>query len=82
MSTDLDRLMQLVVTRHIWGKGLSAEQMQERLSSVLDEGRRHLVTVRKAGGGRLGIEFAAGLGDVERAFKEAAKSSPPSDLPS
>ena len=80
MSTDLDRLMQLVVTRHVWGKGLSAEQMQERLASALDEGRRHLVKVRNAKGGRLGIEFDPELGDVEQAFKNASKSTPPNGL--
>ena len=81
MSSDLDRLMQLVVTRHVWGKDLNAQQMQERLASALDEGRRHLVTVRKTKDGRLGIEFHAGLGDVERAFNEAAKTAP-NNLPS
>lgn len=54
--------------------------MQERLASVLGAGRRHLVTVRKASDGQLGIEFHAGLGDVEQAFKDAAKSAPPSAL--
>ena len=39
LPADLRRLMQLVVTRHGWGKGLTAEQMQERLASALDEGR-------------------------------------------
>lgn len=46
VPADLARLMQLVVTRHAWGKGLTAEQMQEKLASVLDDGRTHLVSVR------------------------------------
>ncbi|WP_407194300.1 hypothetical protein [Bradyrhizobium sp. STM 3566] len=50
--------------------------MQETLASALDEGRRHLVTVRKAQGGRLEIEFNPELGDVGRAFAEAAKGAP------
>lgn len=72
MSSDLDRLMQLVVTRHEWGKGLNAKQMQDRLSSALDEGRRHLIKVRTARNGRLGIEFDPALGDVEGAFNRAS----------
>jgi hypothetical protein len=76
LPVDLERLMELVVTRLVWGRGLSAEQMQEKLASALDEGRRHLVTVRAAEDGRLGIEFAPELGDVGRAFVEASKSAP------
>lgn len=49
--------MELVVTRHVWGRDLAAEQMQEKLASVLDEGRRRLVAVRKSKNGRLEIEF-------------------------
>jgi hypothetical protein len=73
---DLERLMELVVTRHVWGRSLSAEQMQETLASALDESRRHLVTVRKAKSGRLEIEFSPELGDVGRAFIEASTSAP------
>jgi hypothetical protein len=39
LRDDLNRLMELVVTRHVWGRDLAAEQMQEKLASVLDEGR-------------------------------------------
>lgn len=39
----------------------------------LDEGRRHLVTVRKAESGRLEIDFKPELG---RAFIEASKGVP------
>lgn len=73
---DLARLMELVVTRHIWGRGLAAEQMQETLASALDEGRRHMVTVRRGQGGQLEIEFAPELGDVGQAFVEASKRAP------
>ncbi len=73
---DLARLMELVVTRHVWGQSLSAEQMQEALASALDESRRHLVTVRRANSGRLEIEFNPELGDVGRAFVEASNSAP------
>jgi len=76
MPPDLKRLMELVVTRHVWGRQLSAEQMQERLASALDDGRRHLVTVRKAKSGRLEIGFAPELGDVGRAYLEASKTIP------
>lgn len=76
LPADLKRLMELVVTRHIWGNQLSAEQMQEQLASALDEGRRHLVNVRKAESGRLEIEFNPELGDVGRAFIEASESAP------
>jgi hypothetical protein len=55
---------------------LNAEQMQEKLASALHDGRRHLVTVRKGERGRLDIQFAPELGDVERAFVEAWKSAP------
>ena len=78
MRADLDRLMELVVTRHVWGRGLDAEQIREKLASVLDEGRRHLVSVRKGQGGRLEIEFSPELGDVGQAFVEAAKNVPTS----
>lgn len=71
---DLARLMQLVVTRHVWGKGLTAEQMREKLASALDEGRTDLVSVRTLVSGRLEVEFDAKLGDVGRAFEEASKS--------
>lgn len=74
--SDLARLMELVVTRHIWGRGLEPEQMQETLASALDQGRRHMVTVRRAQSGQLEIEFAPELGDVSRAFVEASKSAP------
>jgi len=73
---DLKRLMELVVTRHVWGRRLSAEQMQERLASALDDGRRHLVTVRRARSGRLEIGFAPELGDVGRAYIEASQTAP------
>lgn len=68
--------MELVVTRHVWGRGLTAEQMQETLASALDEGRRHLVSVCEAESGRLEIEFKAELGDVGRAFVEASATAP------
>jgi hypothetical protein len=42
--------------------------MQEELASALDEGRRSLVTVHEAQGGRLEIAFAPELGNVGRAF--------------
>jgi hypothetical protein len=76
LPEDLKRLMQLVVTRHVWGRDLSAVQMQEKLAAALDDGRRHLVTVRKEDDGRLGVEFAPELGDVGRAFSEASKAAP------
>jgi len=76
VPADLEHLMELVVTRHVWARGLNAEQMREQLASVLDEGRRHLVTVREEAGGRLGIEFDPELGDVGRAFVEASKGAP------
>lgn len=76
LPEDLKRLMELVVTRHIWGDQLDAGQMQEQLASVLDEGRRHLVTVRPSKSGRLEIEFKPELGDVGRAFLEASKGAP------
>jgi hypothetical protein len=57
-------------------KSLSAPQMQQELSSALDEGRRHLVTVHQEKDGRLGIEFDPELGDVERAFTEASEGTP------
>lgn len=76
LPVDLERLMELVVTRHVWGRDLTAEQMQETLASALDEDRRHLVKVCTAEDGRLGIEFAPELGDVGRAFVEASKSAP------
>ncbi|MHC2521681.1 hypothetical protein [Bradyrhizobium diazoefficiens] len=72
---DLARLMQLVVTRHVWGKGLTAEQMREKLASALDDGRTHLVSVRTLVSGRLEVEFDAKLGDVGRAFEEASKAA-------
>lgn len=50
--------------------------MRATLAATLDEGRRHLVTVREEEDGRLGIEFAPELGDVGRAFVEASKSAP------
>jgi hypothetical protein len=74
--SDLARLMELVVTRHVWGRGLEAEQMQETLPSALDEGRRHMVTVRRGQSGQLEIEFAPELGDVGRAFIEASEAAP------
>lgn len=74
--SDLARLMELVVTRHIWGRGLEAEQMQATLASALDPGRRHMVIVRRAQSGQLEIEFAPELGDVGRAFVEASKIAP------
>lgn len=77
VPADLARLMQLVVTRHVWGKGLTAEQMQERLAFALDEGRTRLVSVRTLVSGRLEVEFDARLGDVGRAFKEASKATTP-----
>lgn len=76
LPADLERLMELVVTRHVWGSKLDAEQMQETLASALDVGRRHLVTVREEEDGRLGIEFDPELGDVGRAFVEASKGAP------
>ncbi|OAF14127.1 hypothetical protein AXW67_00590 [Bradyrhizobium neotropicale] len=81
MPADLERLMGLVVTRHVWGRGLDTEQMQEKLAAALDEGRRHLVTVRKGKNGRIDIEFNPELGDVGRAFDEASKAAP-NNLPS
>jgi hypothetical protein len=69
-------LMDLVVTRHVWGRNLRAEQMQKKLASALDDGRRHLVTVCLQEDGRLGIEFAPELGGVKRAFVEALKGAP------
>jgi hypothetical protein len=68
--------MELVVTRHVWGRGLGAEQMREKLVSALDESRRHLVSVREGQGGRLEIEFSPELGDVGRAFIDASKGVP------
>ena len=76
LPSDLRRLMELVVTRHVWGRGLSAEQMQAKLASTLDEGRRHLVTVRSGTAGRFEVEFNPELGDVGRAFAEASKGAP------
>lgn len=76
VPADLKRLMELMVTRHVWGRSLSAEQMQAKLRSALDVGRRHLVTVRKGERGRLDMQFAPKLGDVERAFAEASKGAP------
>lgn len=76
LPADLKALTELVVTRHVWGRQLSAEQMQEKLASALDEGRRHLVTVRRAERGRLEIGFSPELGDVGRAFVEASKTAP------
>lgn len=76
LPSDLKRLMELVVTRHVWARGLDAEQMQEKLASALDEGRRHLVTVRNGENGRPEIEFNPELGDVGRAFIEASKTAP------
>lgn len=73
---DLARLMELVVTRHIWGRGLTAEQMQDTLASALDEGRRHLVRVRKGQDGQIEIQFKAELGDVGHAFVDASKRAP------
>ncbi|MDA9523058.1 hypothetical protein XI06_22950 [Bradyrhizobium sp. CCBAU 11434] len=70
------RLMELVVTRHVWGRGMDAEQMRKHLASALDEGRRHLVNVREGQNGRLEIEFAPELGDVGQAFADAAKGAP------
>ncbi|WP_161491282.1 hypothetical protein [Bradyrhizobium neotropicale] len=55
--------------------------MQEKLAAALDEGRRHLVTVRKGKNGRIDIEFNPELGDVGRAFDEASKAAP-NNLPS
>jgi hypothetical protein len=31
LPADLKRLMELVVTRHVWGRNLNAEQMQRSL---------------------------------------------------
>lgn len=76
IPSDLDRLMKLVVTRHVWGRGLSAEQMQARLAAALDENRRHLVAVRIGKAGRLEIEFSPQLGDLGRAFAEASRGAP------
>ncbi|NOJ46046.1 hypothetical protein [Bradyrhizobium archetypum] len=78
---DPNRLMELVVTRHVWGWGLSPEQMQEKLAAALDEDRRHLVAVRRKEDGRLAVEFSPELGDVGRAFIEASKAAP-TNLPS
>ncbi|MGY4467649.1 hypothetical protein ACVWWK_003358 [Bradyrhizobium sp. LB9.1b] len=75
VPADLARLMQLVVTRHVWGKGLTAEQMRDRLASALDKDRAHLVSVRTLVSGRLEVEFDAQLGDVGRAFEEASKAA-------
>jgi hypothetical protein len=50
--------------------------MQEKLASALDDGRRHLVSVRQGQAGRLEIEFKPELGDVGRAFVEASKHVP------
>jgi hypothetical protein len=66
--------MELVVTRHVWGRGLAADRMQEKLASALDEGRRHLVTVREGKNGR--PEFSPELGEVGRAFNDASKAAP------
>lgn len=76
VPADLARLMQLVVTRHVWGRGLTAEQMREKLASALDEGRTDLVSVRTLPSGRLEVEFDTKLGDVGRAFEEASKATP------
>lgn len=76
LPADLMRLMELVVTRHVWGRGLSGKQMQAKLASALDEGRRHLVSVRRAKSGCIDIEFSPELGDVGRAFTEASKTAP------
>lgn len=57
--------LELVVTRHVWGGNLSAEQMQETLAATLDAGRRHQVTVRRAKSGRLELEFNPKLGGRE-----------------
>ena len=64
------------MTRHVWGRGLATEQMQEKLAATLDDGRRHLVTVRRGEGGSPEIEFNPALGDVGRAFIEASKRAP------
>jgi hypothetical protein len=55
LRDDLKRLMELVITRHVWGRDLTAEQMQEKLASALDDGRRHPVAVveEKADGSTL-----------------------------
>lgn len=76
LPADLTRLMELVVTRHVWGRGLSGERVQAKLASALDEGRRHLVSVQAGKDGNLNIEFSPELGDVGRAFTEASKTAP------
>ncbi|CCD97765.1 hypothetical protein BRAS3809_1320005 [Bradyrhizobium sp. STM 3809] len=76
LPSDLKRLMELVVTRHVWGRGLSAEQLQAGLRAALDGGRKHLVAVRVGENGRPEIEFDPELGDVGRAFTEAAARAP------
>ena len=76
MPSDLKALMELVLTRNVWGRGLSVSQMETKLASVLDEGRRHLVTVCERCDGELSIEFAPELGDVGRAFAEALRAAP------
>ena len=73
LPPDLERLIELVVTRHVWGRGLTAKQMQVKLASALDDHRRHLVIVRDGKNGRLEIEFGPELGDVARAFSEAGQ---------
>ena len=55
---------------------LIGEQMQAQLASALDEGRRHLVSVRERPNGQLEIEFAPELGEVGGAFVEASKRAP------
>ena len=75
MPSDLKTLMELVVTRNVWGRDLSVGQMEAKLASVLDEGRRHLVTVCEQHDGELSIEFAPELGDVGRAFAEGLRAA-------
>src|SRR5262249_22480865 len=63
------RLSQRPETSH----GVGGRQMQQKLASARDVGRRHLVTVRKGEGGRPEIGFAPEMGGVGRAFAEASK---------
>jgi hypothetical protein len=68
--------MELVVTRHAWAKGLTADEMQSRLRDALDADRRHLVSVHENEAGESEITFGRELGDVRRAFIEAAEAAP------
>jgi hypothetical protein len=66
--------MELVVTRHVWARGLAAEQMQEKLASALDEGRRYLVMVRNGENGGPEIEFNPELGRRGASFRRSVET--------